>query len=189
MRTRKTVRWSDKMRVREICHLNNMPDWDKEAVWMSEVDYQAIKARTRKTVMMMMMISAKGLVAQENDNDNDGNNNIDNIDFCTRGLEFRTRAGAQIRTDNKLRNRSAVLDEQALQRAEHCHFSDPERIAEASRDESLTPKEVARQRAESDARFARSYRYNSNSSGTTATSYHRCHSLHHLSRPVRVLLA
>jgi hypothetical protein len=137
---RRKIRWSGQVRVQEIRHLNNMPESEREAVWMSPIDYKLIKNMAKTTVLMMM--------AGEHIDDEDP-------DYCTRGLEFRTRKGSKIRSANKLRGRSAVLNEQDLQREEGFH--DPEFIAMASLDVSFECREQAQKRAEEDAKSISSY--------------------------------
>ena len=137
---RKKIRWSGRVRVHEIRHINNIPDDERELIWMSPIDYTMIKVMAKTTVYKMM--------SGEHIND-------DNPDFCTRGLEFRTRSGSRIRNANKMRNRSAVLNEQDLQHEEG--FYDPEFIAMASMDESFICREAARKRAENDTKSIQSY--------------------------------
>lgn len=137
---RRKIQWSGQVRVQEIRHLNNIPEFEKEAVWMSQVDYKLIKSIAKTTVYMMMKGQRIG---------------DDDPDYCTRGLEFRTRSGSKIRNQNKLRARSAVLNEQDLQREEG--FFDPQFIAMASMDESFECREAARKRAEGDVQSIRSY--------------------------------
>ncbi|OEU17515.1 hypothetical protein FRACYDRAFT_237933 [Fragilariopsis cylindrus CCMP1102] len=137
---RKKIRWSGRVRVHEIRHINNIPDDERELIWMSPIDYTMIKVMAKTTVYKMM--------SGEHIND-------DNPDFCTRGLEFRTRSGSRIRNANKMRNRSAVLNEQDLQHEEG--FYDPEFIAMASMDESFICREAARNRAENDTKSIQSY--------------------------------
>ena len=103
-------------------------------------NYKIIKNMAKTTIFMMM--------AGERIDE-------DNPDFCSRGLEFRTKAGTKKRNLNKLRARSAVLNEQDLQREEGFH--DPQFIAMASMDESFDCREEARKRADEDARCIRSY--------------------------------
>lgn len=133
---RRKIRWSGQVRVQEIRHLNNMPESEREALWMSPADYKRIKNVAKATVLMMM-------AGEEIDEDN--------VNFCSRGLEFRTRRGSKIRSANKLRGRSAVLNEQDLQLEEGFH--DPEFIAMASLDVSFECREQAQKRAQKDAQF------------------------------------
>jgi len=137
---RRKIRWSGQVRVQEIRHLNNIPESERGAVWMSPMDYKMIKNIAKSTVLMMM--------AGEKIHDNDP-------DFCTRGLEFRTKKGNKIRAANKLRARVAVLNEQDLQREEGFH--DPEFIAMASLDESFECREQAQKRGEKDSRAILTY--------------------------------
>jgi len=138
--TRRKIRWSSQVRVQEIRHLNNISEAEREAVWMSPIDYKMIKNMAKTTVLMMM--------AGEHIADDDP-------DFCKRGLEFRTRKGNKIRSANKLRARSAVLNEQDLQRDEGFH--DPEFIAMASLDVSYECREQAQKRGEQDAQAILTY--------------------------------
>eukprot|EP00538_Stauroneis_constricta_P011626 CAMPEP_0119562310 /NCGR_PEP_ID=MMETSP1352-20130426/20005_1 /TAXON_ID=265584 /ORGANISM="Stauroneis constricta, Strain CCMP1120" /LENGTH=349 /DNA_ID=CAMNT_0007610677 /DNA_START=246 /DNA_END=1295 /DNA_ORIENTATION=- len=82
------------------------------------------------------------------DSDSSEDEDDDELPFqfplCARGLEFKTKAGSRVRSRNKLRTRSAVLNEQDLQREEgHC---DPDFIAMACMEESLECRENARAR-------------------------------------------
>lgn len=138
--TRRKIRWSSQVRVQEIRHLNNMSEAEREAVWMSPIDYKMIKNMAKTTVLMMMAGEHIG---------------CDDPDFCTRGLEFRTRKGNKIRSANKLRARSAVLNEQDLQRDEGFH--DPEFIAMASLDVSYECREQAQKRGDGDAQAILTY--------------------------------
>jgi len=139
-RRRRKIRWSGQVRVQEIRHINNMPESEIEAVWMSPNEYKTIKNGAKTTVLMMMA----GETFHEDD-----------PDFCARGLEFRTRKGNKIRAANKLKARSAVLNEQDLQREEGFH--DPEFIAMASMDVSFEVREQAQKRGEKDARAIAEY--------------------------------
>jgi len=134
-RRRRKIRWSNQVRVQEIRHVNNMPESEIEAVWMSPIEYKTIKNGAKTTVLMMM--------AGEKFHEDDP-------DFCSRGLEFRTRKGNKIRAANKLKARSAVLNEQDLQKDEGFH--DPEFIAMASLDVSHECREQAQKRGEKDAK-------------------------------------
>jgi hypothetical protein len=136
----KKISWCKRVRVKETRHINDYTDGEKAATWMTAEDYQMAKAIAKRTVMMIM----QGVEILE-----------DNPNFCTRGLEFRTKAGYKIRTRSKLRTRSAVLNEQDLQREEG--FFDPEFIAMASMEVSLGCREGARKRACLDAKCIEGY--------------------------------
>jgi hypothetical protein len=137
---RRKIRWSGQVRVQEIRHINNMSESEREAVWMSPIDYKMIKNMAKTTVLMMM---AGERIGEEDP------------DFCSRGLEFRTRKGQKVRSANKLRCRSAVLNEQDLQREEGFH--DPEFIAMASLDISHDCREQAQKRGDKDAEAILTY--------------------------------
>jgi hypothetical protein len=138
-KARKVV-FAKTVQYKEMRHINDFSQEEIEAVWMGVRDYQIIKAMVKTTVKMMM----KGERIPEDDED-----------FCIRGLEFRTRAGSRIRSRNKLRARSAVLNEQDLQSDEN--FSDPHYIAMACMEESLEGREGAHVRALYDQRCVYQY--------------------------------
>jgi hypothetical protein len=125
---------------KEIPHIKDFTEGEVEAIWMTTRDYQIIKAMVKCTVIMMM----KGDEIPEED-----------TDYCTRGLEFRTRIGSRVRQNNKLTARSAVLNEQELQFDEG--FCDPQYIAMACLEVSLECRQGARARALYDAKVIESY--------------------------------
>jgi hypothetical protein len=137
---RRKIRWSAQVRVQEIRHINNITESERESIWMTAMDYKMIKNIAKTTVLMMMA----GEEIDENDED-----------FCKRGLEFRTRKGSKTRSANKLRARSAVLNEQDLQREEGFH--DPEFIAMSSLDVSFENREQAQKRGKKDAKSILAY--------------------------------
>ena len=108
---------------------------------MTMEDYQLAKGVVRTTVRMMM--TSADLISE------------DDPEFCTRGLEFRTRAGSQIRSRNKMRCKVAVLNEQDIQDEEGIH--DQELLSFASMSESRTVREEALQRGLDDERCIQEY--------------------------------
>jgi hypothetical protein len=138
--SKRRIQWAKRVKVKEIRHLNEIPASEREGLWMSLADQQMNKAMVRTTVTMMM----RGECISDDD-----------PDFCTRGLEFRTKAGSKIRSRYKLRVRSAVLNEQDLQREEG--FVDADFIAMASMDESAECREAALQRGMQDAKRIEKY--------------------------------
>lgn len=134
------VTFSNVVIHKEIRHIQDHTEEEKEAIWMAVRDYQIVKAMVKTTVLMMM----KGEQISEDDED-----------FCTRGLEFRTKAGSKIRSRNKLRTRSAVLNEQDQQDEEG--YFDPQFIAMTSMEQSRECKENALLRARWDERCIQSY--------------------------------
>jgi len=134
------VRFNRVVRHREVRHLKDYSKEERAAIWNTPVDYQMIRAVIKSTVLMMM----KGERVSEDDED-----------FCTRGLEFRTKAGSKVRSRNKIRSRAAVLNEQELQLDEG--FCDPQFLAMASMEESRECKELALLRATNDERCIQEY--------------------------------
>lgn len=136
----KKVSFAQSVTVREVQHINDFSKEEIEELWMTATDYEWIKSMVKMTVMRMM----NGLVISDDD-----------PVFCTRGLEYRTKAGAKIRSRNKLRARSAVLNEQDMQREEG--FDDPRFIAMVSMDESVKCREAALSRGAHDEASIQSY--------------------------------
>ncbi|KAG7347424.1 hypothetical protein IV203_016129 [Nitzschia inconspicua] len=134
------IQWAKRVKVKEIRHLNEIPQSERDALWISLADQQMNKAMVRATITMMM----RGETIIDDD-----------PDFCTRGLEFRTKTGSKTRSRHKLRVRSAVLNEQDLQREEG--ITDPDFIAMASMDESVECREAARRRGDQDEKGVEKY--------------------------------
>jgi hypothetical protein len=137
---KKKVTWCKRVRKTEIRHINDFTDTEKRAIWMTVEDYESAKAMAKTTVTMIM---------------NGEKFRDDDPDYCARGLEFRTKAGSKARCRNKLRTRSAVLNEQDLQRDEG--FFDPEFISMVSMDQSVRCRHGARGRAFNDAKCIKAY--------------------------------
>ena len=78
-----------------------------------------------------------------------------NEEFCTRGLESRTKAGARARSYTKLRTRSAVLNEQDMQREEG--FQDPYILATVSMEQTASSCTWAQAIALEDFRSVQDY--------------------------------
>jgi hypothetical protein len=138
--SKRKVQWARRVKVKEIRHLNDITDTERDALWMSFDDHKMTKTMVKTTVMMMM----RGERIDDDD-----------PDFCTRGLEFRTKTGSRIRSQYKMRARLAVLNEQDIQRDEG--LVDPEFIAMASVEVSNECQEGARQRGERDAKAVVKY--------------------------------
>jgi hypothetical protein len=137
---KRVVHFDKTVHYTEIRHIRDFSQDEVEAIWMTMRDYQIIKAMVKSTVIMMM----KGEPIPEED-----------LDLCTRGLEFRTKVGSKIRLRNKLRARFAVLNEQDLQRDEG--FCDPSYIAMACLEVSLDCRQGARARALYDEKVIQCY--------------------------------
>jgi hypothetical protein len=111
---KRRVFFSDSVETREIPHLDDLSNEDVLAAWWTANDYLVIRKMISLTVRMIM----NGSKFVEDDGD-----------FCERGLEVRTKAGARARhLMIKQRAIETVLKAQDYQRQEG--FSDPEYIAE-----------------------------------------------------------
>jgi hypothetical protein len=111
-----------------------------ETLWMTMKDYQFVKTVVKSTVLTMM--SGQQILE-------------DDAEICTRGLEFRTKAGARYRNCNKISARAAVLNEQDMQVEEG--FFEPRYIAMVAEEASQGCREGAFARALSDERFVQDY--------------------------------
>lgn len=138
---KKKITFSKKLRVKEIRHLNDYSQEELDALFMTIEDYQLAKGVVRTTVRMMM--TSPDMISDEDP------------EFCTRGLEFRTKVGSQIRSKNKMRCRVAVLNEQDIQDEEGFH--DPELLSFASMSESRSVREEALQRGLQDEQCIQEY--------------------------------
>ncbi|KAL3920746.1 MAG: hypothetical protein SGILL_003104 [Bacillariaceae sp.] len=136
----KKVQWAKRVKVKEIRHLDDVSEAERQSLWMSFEDHQMAKAMVKTTVTMMMRGERIG---------------EDDPDFCTRGLEFRTRTGSKIRSRYKVRGRMAVLNEQDIQRDEG--LVDEEFIAMASLEVSNECRAAALQRGQADARAVQKF--------------------------------
>jgi hypothetical protein len=95
--TAKSVRFSTSIDVREVKHWKDLPKEEAEATWYTPVEFEEIKRSLVVTIRLMM---TKKPISE---------------DLCTRGLEFRTPAGAKLRKKNKLKALTAVWNEQVAQ--------------------------------------------------------------------------
>ena len=140
---KRSVRFNHTVHFREIRHISEYTEEQIEATWLTPEDYAAIKQIVKATIRMMM----KGEAIAD-----------DNPDFCTRGLEFRTKNGSKVRARNKLHARSAVLNEQDMQREEG--YNEQQMIAMACMEASLCCRQGARARGLYDERMIQSYLHN-----------------------------
>jgi len=93
----KHIQFADENHVRDIPHLDEVPEEEIEATWYSAKEYSEIKQSYQSTIFMM----------------ESGEKIAD--DQTTRGLEYRTQEGAWARYENKRDAYNAVLDEQDRQ--------------------------------------------------------------------------
>ena len=97
---RRRVHFKETVSVRPITHVDNIPDEEIAAVWFSKKDFEDIKKSIATTLRLIAYGEFQG----------------DDETHCVRGLEFRTRAGALERRENKWNCLNAVLDEQDRQK-------------------------------------------------------------------------
>jgi hypothetical protein len=94
----KSVRFSDDSSIREITHLDDMPEEDVTATWYTSKEYSEIKSSYQMTIFMM-----------------EAGETLNDAEHTSRGLEYRTQEGAWARYENKRDAYNAVLDEQDRQ--------------------------------------------------------------------------
>jgi len=88
---------------RDTIHVKDIPDAEKDLLWITAVEFMEAKKQYTEIVRMMMR-SRQTLQETE--------------DICCRGLEFRTKEGARRRKRVKKKAAEAVLVEQEIQRDE-----------------------------------------------------------------------
>lgn len=133
----KSVRFSTNIDVREVRHWKDLPTEEAEATWYTPAEFEDIKRSLVVTIRLMMTKKPIG------------------EDLCTRGLEFRTPAGAKLRKKNKLRALTAVWNEQVAQwKADR---SDDEAISFVYQQEVHECRIIARRLALQDQKDAQRY--------------------------------
>ncbi len=107
------VSFSKKVNVKETLHINDMSDKVRNRYWLTEEEQSDIKNHCLLIIQKM----------KSHDQDID----TEDCEFCTRGLESRTRQGRDERSRRKYAVRRAVLLQEKLQRDEGIY--DPDFIA------------------------------------------------------------
>jgi len=125
---------------KEVRHINDFTSEEVSKLWMTAPDYQVVRKIVKTTVLKMM----RGQIIPEDDEQ-----------FCSRGLEYRTKAGSKARSQTKLHARMAVLNEQDIQRDEG--FEDPSFIAMVCMEASKASRDAARARGAADELSVRDY--------------------------------
>ena len=100
--TRRGIIFNEDVYVQETHHINDFSDDEVFHYWFDKRDYQQMKIDFAPTVRLLSIRQLP----------------VDSDEHCGRGLEYRTREGAQRRKLNKLTALCAVLDEQERQRLE-----------------------------------------------------------------------
>lgn len=139
-KSNKRVTFSKTVHCKEMRHIKDYKEEEIKMFWLTTPDYLHIKSTIRQTLDMMMQ--GNSVVANDEE-------------FCTRGLESRTRVGARARSYTKLRTRSAVLNEQDMQREEG--FQDPYILATVSMEQTASSRAWAQAIALEDYRSIQDY--------------------------------
>lgn len=123
-RTCRAVRFSTEVDVREVPHIRDLSKDEQSASWYTLEDFDAIKKDMIATIRLMISNKPIG------------------EDRCTRGLEFRTPAGARLRKQTKLDALTAVWNEQVSQWKRH--QMDEERLSFVYQRKSYKSRQAAR---------------------------------------------
>lgn len=123
--------------MQEVPHLKDLTQEEGEAIWYSPEEFEEIRKSLVVTVRMMV-----------------ANKPVDDTQ-CTRGLEFRTPAGAKQRKRNKLNALTAVWNEQVSQWKED--RTDEEAIAFVYQQHGHECKKISLRMALQDEKDARRY--------------------------------
>jgi hypothetical protein len=86
-----------------VMHFKEYSKEERGACWLNNKDMQAIKTNVKQVVDRM---------------ENNNNTNMD--DLCTRGLEWRTKAGSKRHRRSKMAARDALIVEQEFMREDDC---------------------------------------------------------------------
>jgi hypothetical protein len=105
---RRVVLFKETVSVRPITHMKDMSQEMIRRIWYDKKDFEKIKKGFAPTVRIMSHVDPK----------------VDDDEHCSRGLEYRTRVGANARRELKWNALNAVLDEQDRQRAMGINNSD-----------------------------------------------------------------
>eukprot|EP00934_Nitzschia_sp_Nitz4_P001599 Nitzschia sp. Nitz4//scaffold8_size234185//226408//227199//NITZ4_001307-RA/size234185-processed-gene-0.179-mRNA-1//-1//CDS//3329559956//1599//frame0 len=107
----RVVTFNRNVGVRNHIHHHDYTDIEYHDTFSNHEDMDHYQADLRLTVVLMEK----------------GELHHDTVDFCTRGLEYRTKKGMRARLENRIRARNLVLDLQEAQWNAHVH--DDEEIA------------------------------------------------------------
>ena len=98
-RKRRNIKFNEVVHVHFTLHVDDLNDEEYFRTWYQKRDFQMMRSEFAKTVMKIT----------------NGAHTVDTDEHCARGLEYRTKAGAQKRKLNKLHGLCAVLKEQDRQ--------------------------------------------------------------------------
>lgn len=101
---RKSVSFQDYVTLRNTIHRNDYTPEEKAATWINGEEFASMKEVRKQTLKIMSRAERAGATSYKNYGDDE--------DFCTRGLESKTRMGSRRKKFNMLEATMAVLDEQ-----------------------------------------------------------------------------
>ena len=134
--TKKCVTFHEKIRARDVLHINDYSEEETQATWLNAADRQRIRREIRYTVQTMNLGCS-----------------FDESEYSRRGLEYGTSERIRIRRRNRSEAVKAVLNEQYKQKRRH--FVDEHEIAKVYK-VCATPCQITAQlSALSEMRFAR----------------------------------
>lgn len=118
------VTFHSRVLIRLVLHKNDMERHERERYWLTIEEHSRIKADCHRTLRRMKE-------NEESTSSSEGEGSIvDNNEFCSRGLECRTKEGRMRKTSNKESVWSAVFLQQKVQQQEG--IDDPDFIAAVS---------------------------------------------------------
>jgi hypothetical protein len=139
--TKKSVSFNPLVQALRTLHVIDYSDEELRSTWHTALDYDRIKRENKTTIRLMMSDHGGGSPSL-----------VDSLRYCPRGLEASTREGSNKRWLNKLKSRSAVIDELELQNAEgQC---DPELLADIYFDSARHCQDEAHEKALIDQVYA-----------------------------------
>jgi hypothetical protein len=97
----RAISFAPSIRFKPVKHIDDFTVEEIEDIWFTEYDLNVIRADCIATVRHMIY----------------NKDPMDEETYCTRGLEFKTPAGAKFRKDNKQTAIQAVMAEQRLQKS------------------------------------------------------------------------
>ena len=157
---KKTVSFAPQAAVYRTTHVNDYSNEEYDAVWYSPKEIDLVKAECALTVTMMQTCTS-----------------LHTEMYCSRGLEYRTPIGQEMRRMNKLNGLVAVLNEQDRQYDENEY--DPDAIACIYKQVTQHCQDDAHQLALRDERYVRrdftSSNHHEQENKMSATEHRKAH--------------
>mmetsp|Transcript_6990 Transcript_6990/g.15983 ORF Transcript_6990/g.15983 Transcript_6990/m.15983 type:complete len:198 (+) Transcript_6990:174-767(+) len=135
---RKTVTFYERVAVHVVTHYSDIEEEeDISQIWYKKSDFRNMRRDFAGTVHKI----SEGCYHGDSENE------------CARGLEYRTKHGAQWRSINKRRARHAVLDEQSRQKS--LGINDPDALKAVYMVQCNQSKSAAQKLGDSDSQVAK----------------------------------